>query len=70
MSVLTLGTVAFDTIQTPYGSSGKGVGGAASYIALAVSHFTQQQHVVSVIGDDFPHSFLESLSEGGPLWMG
>ena len=49
MSVLTLGTVAFDTIQTPYGSSGKVVGGAASYIALAVSHFTQQQHVVSVI---------------------
>lgn len=65
MSVLTLGTVAFDTIQTPYGSSGKVVGGAASYIALAVSHFTQQQHVVSVIGDDFPQPFLAELERRG-----
>lgn len=65
MSVLTLGTVAFDTIQTPYGSSGKVVGGAASYIALAVSHFTKQQHVVSVIGDDFPQPFLAELERRG-----
>ena len=65
MSVLTLGTVAFDTIATPFGNSGKVVGGAASYIALAVSHFTNQQHVVSVVGEDFPQSFLDELRKRG-----
>ena len=65
MSLLTLGTVAFDTIQTPFGNSGKVVGGAASYIALAASHFTKQQHLVSVIGDDFPTDFLAELKSRG-----
>ena len=65
MSVLTLGTVAFDTIDTPFGSSGKVVGGAASYIALAASHFSPQQHVVSVIGNDFPQEFLSELERRG-----
>ena len=65
MSVLTLGTVAFDTIATPFANSGKVVGGAASYIALAVSHFTNEQHVVSVIGEDFPEAFLDELRKRG-----
>ena len=65
MPVLTLGTVAFDAIETPFGSSGKVVGGAASYIALAVSHFSPEQHVVSVIGDDFPKEFLSDLERRG-----
>ena len=63
--MLTLGTVAFDTIETPFGSSGKVVGGAASYIALAASHFASEQHVVSVIGDDFPSEFLDELKGRG-----
>ena len=65
MSVLTLGTVAFDTIATPFGHSGKVVGGAASYIALAVSHFVSEQHLVSVIGGDFPDGFLNELKQRG-----
>ena len=65
MSVLTLGTVAFDTIETPFGASGKVVGGAASYIALAVSHFVKEQHLVSVIGEDFPSDFLSELTKRG-----
>ena len=65
MSVLTLGTVAFDTIETPFGNSGRVVGGAASYIALAVSHFSREQHVVSVIGEDFPQDFLDILTDRG-----
>lgn len=65
MAVLTLGTVAFDTIETPFGNSGKVVGGAASYIALAVSHFSKSQHVVSVIGEDFPKPFLDELESRG-----
>ena len=70
MSVLTLGTVAFDTIETPFGSSGKVVGGAASYIALAVSQFVRKQHLVSVIGEDFPQEFLTELSGRGTCLNG
>ena len=70
MSVLTLGTVAFDTIETPFGNSGKVVGGAASYIALAVSHFVKKQHLVSVIGEDFPQEFLSELSGRGACLNG
>jgi sugar/nucleoside kinase (ribokinase family) len=65
MSVLTLGTVAFDTIETPYGNSGKVVGGAASYIALAASLFAPKQDLVSVIGNDFPEDFLAELRKRG-----
>ena len=70
MAVLTLGTVAFDTIETPFGNSGKVVGGAASYIALAVSHFVRKQHLVSVIGEDFPREFLSELSGRGACLNG
>ena len=70
MAVLTLGTVAFDTIETPFGNSGKVVGGAASYIALAVSHFVRKQHLVSVIGEDFSQAFLSELSGRGACLNG
>ena len=67
MAVLTLGTVAFDTIETPFGNSGKVVGGAASYIALAVSHFVRKQHLVSVIGEDFPRISFSTSGRGACL---
>ena len=65
MSLVTVGTVAFDAIQTPFGSSGKIVGGAASYIALSASQFAKQQHIISVIGDDFPQAFVQELEKRG-----
>lgn len=65
MSLLVVGTVAFDAIETPFGKTDKIVGGAASYIALASSYFNQDIHLVSVIGDDFPESFLNSLRTKG-----
>ncbi|MCC6372275.1 MAG: sugar kinase [Bacteroidia bacterium] len=65
MSLLVVGTVAFDAIETPFGKTDKIVGGAASYIALAASYFTQNMHLVSVIGDDFPQDFLNTLSSQG-----
>ena len=61
MSLITVGTVAFDAIQTPFGSSGKVVGGAASYIGLSASQFVGEQHIISVIGDDFPESFVQEM---------
>jgi sugar/nucleoside kinase (ribokinase family) len=65
MSLLVVGSVAFDAIETPFGKTDKIVGGAASYIALASSYFTKQMHLVSVVGDDFPQSFLNLLSKEG-----
>lgn len=65
MSLLIVGTVAFDAIETPFGKTDKIVGGAASYIALAASYFTKSSHLVSVVGDDFPQDFLDTLKAQG-----
>lgn len=65
MSLLVVGSVAFDAIETPFGKTDKIVGGAASYIALAASYFTKQIDLVSVIGDDFPQDFLNTLTSSG-----
>ena len=65
MSLLVVGTVAFDAIETPFGKTDKIVGGAASYIALASSYFTNQINLVSVVGDDFPGNFLDTLKTQG-----
>ncbi len=59
MSLLVVGTVAFDAIETPFGKTDKIVGGAASYISLAASYFYKNIHLVSVIGDDFPTRFFK-----------
>ena len=61
MSLLVVGTVAFDAIETPFGKTDKIVGGAASYIALAASYFYNNTSIVSVVGDDFPQDFLNTL---------
>ena len=54
MSLLVVGTVAFDAIETPFGKTDKIVGGAATYAGLAASYFTDKINLVSVVGDDFP----------------
>jgi sugar/nucleoside kinase (ribokinase family) len=65
MSLLVVGTVAFDAIETPFGKTDKIVGGAASYISLAASYFDKDIQLVSVVGDDFPDSFLNTLKAQG-----
>lgn len=65
MSLLTVGTVAFDDIETPGGRAEKVVGGAATYIALAASYFTRDIRIVSVVGDDFPTEELSYLQSRG-----
>lgn len=62
MSLLVVGSVAFDAIETPFGKTDKIVGGAASYISLAASYFKPEIHLVSVVGDDFPQAFLDTLT--------
>ena len=61
--LLTVGTLAFDTIETPFVRVERTMGGAANYSALASAIFDIEQAVVSVVGEDYPASFLQILSE-------
>ncbi len=65
MSLLTVGTVAFDAIETPFGKTDKIVGGAATYIAWSASYFSKKVNIVSIIGDDFDMKELEALRARG-----
>lgn len=65
MSLLVVGTVAFDDIETPFGRAEKIVGGAATYIAWAASYFIDAIRMVSVIGEDFPKEELLALQQRG-----
>jgi len=64
-SILVVGTVAFDEIETPFGKTGKIVGGAATYISLAASYFVKKINMVSVVGDDFPNDVIKSFHKRG-----
>jgi sugar/nucleoside kinase (ribokinase family) len=63
MSLLTVGSVAFDAIETPFGKTDKIVGGAATYISVSASYFKKNINLISVVGDDFPNATIEMLKE-------
>lgn len=65
MQLITVGTVAFDRIETPFGVAEKTVGGAATYISLAASVFLDKMGLVSVVGDDFPEPVMQQLRDRG-----
>jgi sugar/nucleoside kinase (ribokinase family) len=65
MSLLVVGTVAFDAIETPFGKTDKIVGGAGTYILYSGSYFTNKANLISVVGDDFPNETLEDLKSRG-----
>lgn len=65
MSLLTIGTVAFDTIETPFGKAENIVGGACTYIAYAASYFTQDINLTAVVGGDFPNHEIQALKDRG-----
>ncbi len=65
MSLLVVGTVAFDQIETPFGKSDKILGGAATFIGLASSMLDVKTGLVSVIGGDFPQEYLDLLTSKG-----
>ncbi|WP_306641246.1 PfkB family carbohydrate kinase [Sanyastnella coralliicola] len=65
MSLIAVGTVAFDAIETPFGKTDKVVGGAATYITLAASYFVKHSELISVVGDDFPSAFLADMKARG-----
>ena len=59
--LLIVGTVAFDQIETPFAKTGIIMGGAANYIAMAASQFEIASAIVSIVGEDYPKSFLQLL---------
>jgi len=61
MSLLSIGTVAFDALETPYGKTDKIIGGSCTYIALSAAFFVPQVNVVAVVGDDFPEEYMDML---------
>jgi len=65
MSVLVVGTMAFDAIETPFGKTDKIVGGAATYAGLAASYFYDKVKIVAVVGDDFPQENIQEFNDHG-----
>lgn len=65
MSLVIVGTVAFDAIETPFGKTDKIVGGAATYAGLAASYLYNKIKIVSVIGEDFGEDNLHILQSKG-----
>jgi len=65
MSLITVGTMAFDAIETPFGKIDKIVGGSATYVAYAASNFIEPVQQISIIGYDFPEEEMEELRSRG-----
>ncbi len=63
MSLLVVGSLALDTIETPFGKTERAVGGSATYISLSASYFIQPVRLVGVVGSDFPKEEIEFLKE-------
>ncbi len=70
MSLIVIGTMAFDAIETPFGKSNKIVGGAATYIAWSASNFTRPIKQISVVGGDFPMEEMKMLEARGVIMEG
>lgn len=70
MSLIVVGTMAFDAIETPFGKVDRIVGGSATYVAWSASFFTNQIKQVSIIGGDFPQQELQMLEERGVTFDG
>lgn len=65
MSLIAVGSMAFDALETPFGKVDRIIGGSATYVAWAASNFTQPIKQVSIIGGDFPQEELAALQERG-----
>ncbi|HYC40534.1 MAG TPA: PfkB family carbohydrate kinase [Chitinophagaceae bacterium] len=65
MSLITVGTMAFDAIETPFGKTNRIVGGSATYVAYAASSFVQPVQQISIVGGDFPKEEMDELRKRG-----
>jgi sugar/nucleoside kinase (ribokinase family) len=65
LGLLVVGSVAFDSVETPFGNVTDALGGSATYISVAASYFTAPIRLVAVVGGDFPRNHMEFLEERG-----
>ncbi len=65
MSLLIVGTMAFDALETPFGKVDRIIGGSGTYAALAASNYTQPVNMVSIVGGDFPQEEMDDLAARG-----
>ncbi len=70
MSLLIVGTMAFDTLETPFGKADRIIGGSATYAAWAASNFTKPIRQVSIVGGDFPQAEISELEARGVTFEG
>jgi hypothetical protein len=68
MSVICVGTMAFDAIETPFGKVDQIVGGSATYIAYAAGNFVTPIQQISIVGYDFPEAEMADLKSVAWLW--
>src|SRR5438552_8406050 len=65
MSVISVGTMAFDAIETPFGKVDKIIGGSGTYVAYAACNFVKPIQQISIVGYDFPQQELDELTSRG-----
>ncbi len=65
MSLITVGTMAFDAIETPFGKVDKIIGGSATYVAYAAANFIKPIQQISIVGYDFPQEEMDELTKRG-----
>lgn len=70
MSLVNVGSMAFDAIETPFGKTDKVLGGASTYISLAASYFVQPVKAISVVGYDFTDDIMDMLRRHGVVLEG
>ncbi|MBI5562292.1 MAG: sugar kinase [Deltaproteobacteria bacterium] len=64
MGILVVGSVAFDSVQTPFGRADEALGGSATYFSTSASFFTDVR-LVAVVGEDFPDEHIDGLKGRG-----
>jgi len=70
MSLIVVGTMAFDALETPFGKVDKIIGGSATYVAWSASNFSHAIKQVSIIGGDFPQNEIDALHQRGVNFEG
>jgi sugar/nucleoside kinase (ribokinase family) len=70
MSLIVVGSMAFDAIETPFGKIDRIVGGSATYVAYTTSNFVKPVQQVSIIGEDFPQEVIDDLTARGVDFAG
>jgi sugar/nucleoside kinase (ribokinase family) len=65
MSLISVGTMAFDAIETPFGKTDQIIGGSATYVAYAASYFIKSVQQISIVGYDFPEEEMKALKDRG-----